>query len=138
MAGTVAVVAVAVAVAVESVDGWPVVDPEQSSAARAMPKRVATSAMCTLVTRNIPARLPTTPLHPPSTQRTRLPLEVKSPPDDNRKIRRMRLRRFLYRAARTANDVEAITSGDPRRMRRRLKNKVLGRLLAPFWRKLWR
>jgi hypothetical protein len=34
----------------------------------------------------------------------------------------VRLSRFLYRAARTANDVEAITSGDPKRMRRRLKN----------------
>jgi hypothetical protein len=49
----------------------------------------------------------------------------------------MRLSRFLYRAARTANDLEAATSGDPRRMRRRLKNKLVGRLLRPFWRRLW-
>ncbi len=49
----------------------------------------------------------------------------------------MRLSRLLYRSARVANDVEAITSGDPKRMQRRLKNKLLGRLLRPFWRKLW-
>ena len=52
----------------------------------------------------------------------------------------MRLSRFLYRAARTANDVEAITSGNPKRVERRLKNKLVGRLLgkAGIWRRLWR
>ena len=52
----------------------------------------------------------------------------------------MRLSRFLYRAARTANDVEAITSGNPKRVDRRLRNKLIGRLLgkAGIWRSLWR
>jgi hypothetical protein len=53
----------------------------------------------------------------------------------------MRIARFLlYRAARTANDVEAITSGDPKRISRRAKNKVIGRLLGKtgVWRRLWR
>ena len=52
----------------------------------------------------------------------------------------MRLSSWLYRSARVANDVEAITSGDPKRMRRRLKNKLVGRLLgkAGIWRRLWR
>lgn len=50
----------------------------------------------------------------------------------------MKLSRRLYRAARLANDVETITSGDPKRIRRRAKNKLVGRLLAPLWRQLWR
>jgi hypothetical protein len=52
----------------------------------------------------------------------------------------MRLSRFLYRAARTANDVEAVTSGNPERIVRRAKNKALGRVLrrVGFWRRLWR
>lgn len=56
------------------------------------------------------------------------------------KEKAMRLSRFLYRAARTANDVEAITSGKPERIARRAKNRLLGRLLgkAGVWRKLWR
>lgn len=46
---------------------------------------------------------------------------------------------FLYRAARLANDIGAITSGKPSRMGRRAKNKILGRILARlrFWRFLW-
>jgi hypothetical protein len=52
----------------------------------------------------------------------------------------LRLSRFLYRAARAANDVEAVTSGDPKRVERRLRNKLVGRLLgkAGIWRRLWR
>jgi hypothetical protein len=46
----------------------------------------------------------------------------------------------LFRAARVADDIEAIGSGKPKRVRRRAKNVVLGRTLgrAGFWRKLWR
>lgn len=42
---------------------------------------------------------------------------------------------FLYRLARTVNDIEKLTSGDPKRMMRRTKNKYLGRKLI---RKVWR
>ena len=50
----------------------------------------------------------------------------------------MRLYRLLYRAARTANDVDAVTH--PKRLRRRATNKLKGRLLrrSGFWRWLWR
>ena len=37
---------------------------------------------------------------------------------------------FLYQAARTANDIETLASGNPKRIARRLKNKLIGRKVA--------
>ena len=42
---------------------------------------------------------------------------------------------FLYRLARLANDVEKIKSGDPKKIARRVKNKVIGRKII---RKVWK
>ena len=52
----------------------------------------------------------------------------------------MKLRSALYRSARTLGDAEALASGDPKRIERRAKNKLLGRALgrAGIWRYLWR
>jgi hypothetical protein len=52
----------------------------------------------------------------------------------------MRLRSSLYRSARILGDVEAVASGNPKRITRRVKNKLLGRALgrAGIWRRLWR
>jgi len=36
---------------------------------------------------------------------------------------------FLYKLARTANDVETLASGNPKRMAKRAKNKFIGRKL---------
>ncbi len=41
---------------------------------------------------------------------------------------------FLYNLARKANDIEKLTSGDPKRIARRMKNKFIGRKLI---RKIW-
>ena len=41
---------------------------------------------------------------------------------------------FLYNLARKANDVEKIKSGDPKKIVRRVKNKVIGRKLI---KKIW-
>jgi len=48
--------------------------------------------------------------------------------------------RSLYRAARISNDLSTLASGDPKRIARRAKNKVVGRTLGKvgFWRQLWR
>jgi len=55
-------------------------------------------------------------------------------------MRRRRLSSILFRSARRVDDIEAIASGDPRRIARRAKNKVIGQLLARagFWRRLFR
>ncbi len=55
-------------------------------------------------------------------------------------MRRPRLSTQLFRTARRVDDLEALASGDPKRIARRAKNKVVGWLLARagFWRGLWR
>ena len=52
----------------------------------------------------------------------------------------MKLSRALFRAARISRDLEAVSSGKPRRIERRAKNRIVGRLLvrAGFWRWLWK
>jgi hypothetical protein len=45
-------------------------------------------------------------------------------------MRRRGLASNLYRAARLANDVSVLTSGDPNRIARRAKNKIVGRAMA--------
>jgi len=42
---------------------------------------------------------------------------------------------FLYQLARAANDIEKLSSGDPKRIARRAKNKYIGRKLV---RKVWK
>jgi hypothetical protein len=46
----------------------------------------------------------------------------------------------MYAAARLANDVSTLASGNPRRIVRRARNKIVGRALgrAGLWRLLWR
>jgi hypothetical protein len=47
---------------------------------------------------------------------------------------------LLFRTARRVDDVEALTSGNPKRMERRVKNMLVGRALGRggFWRWLWK
>ena len=46
----------------------------------------------------------------------------------------------MYRAARLANDISTLASGNPKRITRRAKNKILGRAMgrAGLWRMLWK
>jgi hypothetical protein len=55
-------------------------------------------------------------------------------------MRRRGLVSGLYSAARMANDLSVLASGNPTRIARRAKNKILGRALgrAGLWRMLWR
>lgn len=50
-----------------------------------------------------------------------------------------RFTRNLYRAARISNDIDALSSGNPRRVGRRAANIAIGRGLARagFWRWLF-
>jgi hypothetical protein len=52
----------------------------------------------------------------------------------------MKLTSWLFRAARLSADLDALASGDPKRMARRGKNKLAGRVLARagLWRWLWK
>lgn len=38
---------------------------------------------------------------------------------------------FLYRLARLVNDISTVASGNPKKITRRAKNKVVGRTVAP-------
>lgn len=55
-------------------------------------------------------------------------------------MRRRGLVSQMYAAARLANDVSTVASGNPHRIVRRAKNKIIGRALgrAGLWRWLWR
>ncbi len=52
----------------------------------------------------------------------------------------MSVTRTLYQLARLSNNIRAITSSDPERANRRLRNIMVGRALgrAGVWRRLWR
>lgn len=52
----------------------------------------------------------------------------------------MSLRGNLYRSARLLGDMQAVASGNPKRIERRAKNKLIGRALerSGIWRLLWR
>jgi hypothetical protein len=52
----------------------------------------------------------------------------------------MSLRSNLYRSARILGDMQAVASGNPKRIERRAKNKLVGRVLgrSGIWRFLWR
>jgi hypothetical protein len=52
----------------------------------------------------------------------------------------MSLRSNLYRSARVLGDMHAVASGNPKRIERRAKNKLIGRALgrSGVWGRLWR
>ncbi|GAJ05514.1 unnamed protein product, partial [marine sediment metagenome] len=41
---------------------------------------------------------------------------------------------FLYKLARGLNDIQKVSTGDPKKITRRIKNKVIGKKLV---RKIW-
>ncbi len=45
----------------------------------------------------------------------------------------MKITRLLYKLARVSRDIEVVSSGDPKKVARRAKNKVLGRALRRLW-----
>ena len=46
--------------------------------------------------------------------------------------------RFLYKLARLANDVEKLSSGDPKKIARRAKNKYIGKkIIKKAWKFPW-
>jgi hypothetical protein len=51
----------------------------------------------------------------------------------------MSLSRDLYKAARISRDIEVLSTGDPEKIGRRIRNKLVGRALARagVWNKLW-
>jgi hypothetical protein len=52
---------------------------------------------------------------------------------------RRRLSSSLYRLARSVNDLETLSSDDPKRLARRAKNKLIGRFLGrTLFRWLWK
>lgn len=46
--------------------------------------------------------------------------------------------RILTNAQKYSRDADAIASGDPKRIARRVKNRILGRVLSGALRRLWR
>jgi hypothetical protein len=54
------------------------------------------------------------------------------------RVTKQRASRDLYLASRTARDIEAVESGSPKRIVRRIKNRILGRFVSRLLRGLWR
>lgn len=54
--------------------------------------------------------------------------------------RKARMSTKLFKAARVVDDVEAVESGNPKRIARRAKNIAVGRAFgrAGVWRRLWK